>query len=97
MQFGDTGLVASRQTLVKVTESITVSCSKPGYVTSDFRKLTVTCGYDGTFNLPEMLTACRAGSACPASPVPDAASNLVAVPPAAPINEFQSQVFNFLL
>jgi hypothetical protein len=97
MQFGDTGLATSTLTPVKVTQSIIVSCSKPGYVTNEFRTLTVTCGYDGTFNLPDMLSTCRAGTACPASPVPDAATNLVAVTPASPINEFQFQVFNSFL
>ena len=32
LQFGSTGLQVNKNTLVKVSETVTISCSQPGYV-----------------------------------------------------------------
>ena len=92
IQFGTTGLVASASAPVKVSETMTIACSKPGEVTADFRQLTVTCGYDGNFDLPAILPTCKAGLVCPAAPIPSNGTNLVKVAGAGTIYEFQTQV-----
>ncbi len=88
-------MVASTSAPVKVSDKMTVSCSKPGDVTDDFRQLVVTCGYDGNFDLPEILPTCRAGLACPAAPTAPDGTNLVKVTGNGTINEFQTQVGSF--
>ena len=54
--------MASTSNPVKVTDTLTVSCSDPTFVTPQFRKLTLTCEYDGDFNVPDVLYDCRAGT-----------------------------------
>jgi hypothetical protein len=77
---------------VKVSGTLTISCSDPTLATSQFRQLTLTCGYDGSFNLPDNLPDCRAAQKCPAAPIPPTSTNLALVPAAGSIYEFQTQV-----
>jgi hypothetical protein len=92
LQFGTSGLAASTSLPVKVSKTLTISCSDPTLVTSQFRQLTLTCGYDGSFNLPDNLPDCRAALKCPAAPTPPTSTNLALVPAAGSIYEFQTQV-----
>jgi len=63
-----------------------------GFVTNQFKVLTLTCGYDGDFNLPSVLSNCRAAATCPPSPVPPASTQLAPPSGGGTLMEFDIQV-----
>ena len=59
----------------------------------DFAQLVLPCGYDGYFDLPDVLLSCRLGEQCPAAPEAPVGLHLLKdTSSSAPLYEFQSQV-----